>query len=86
VANARETTLSAIWTYAEVKDEVAAFDLNSYAVTEERHNTISWRDRGEIAVVKMLRYGLDSCHWRSLSFGWLGLVVCLLQAAGPFCI
>src|SRR5690349_9369754 len=55
---------------------MAAFDLDSYAVTEERHNAVSRLDRDEIAVQKMLRYGLNICHWSLLSFWWLGLVVC----------
>jgi len=77
MADARKPTLAAIRANAVFKDKVAAVDLDSYAVTEESYNSMSWcNDSAEIAVVGVLRYGLRSYHWSLLSFWWLGLVVC----------
>jgi hypothetical protein len=52
---------------------VAAINVHFDAATKERYDAVSRRDRYEIALLEVLRYGLRSCHWSSLSFGGQGL-------------
>jgi hypothetical protein len=63
MANARKPALAAILTDAVFKNKMAALDLDSYSITEESYDALSWCDDCmEIAVVGKLRYGLRSCH------------------------
>jgi len=55
---------------------MSAINVNFDPEAEERYNPLSRDDREEIAVLKMLGYGLRSCRWSLLSLWWLGLVVC----------
>jgi hypothetical protein len=46
------------------------------AVAEEGYDSALRPNGDEIAVLRILRYGLRSCHWSSSLLWWLGLAVC----------
>jgi len=85
MADARKAGIASIRANAIFKDKVTTFDLDPDAVTGESHDSLSRRDgRVEIAVVKVLRYGLRSCHWELILLWWLGLVVCFNRRQARF--
>src|SRR5262249_49925029 len=47
---------------------------------EESCDSAPRRNRGQIAVLVMLRYGLGSCHWSAISFA--GRAYRLVQTSG----
>jgi hypothetical protein len=87
MANARKPSISPIRANAIFQDEMAAFHLGSYPEAEQSYDSVSrCDDRVEIAVIKVLRYGLRSYHWSLLSFWWSGLVVCANRRQARFFI
>src|SRR5258707_10482291 len=55
---------------------MAMIDMHVDSIPEEGNDSMSWCDWCEIALLRMLRYGLFSCHWSLRLPWWLGLVVC----------
>jgi hypothetical protein len=56
MAHARKSSISPIGANAVFKDQMAAFDLGTYAVTEKSYHSLPRRDdRAEIAVIGVLR-------------------------------
>jgi hypothetical protein len=83
VVDTRETTMTPDRTNAVFEDQMPSIHLHSDTVSRERYDAAFGRDRCEIAVLKMLRYVLNSCHRRVTS---MVVRACRLlqQPTGPF--
>jgi hypothetical protein len=63
MANARESTLSAIHADAIVENQVPAINMRFDSVPEKRHYSMGRNNCCGIEVLRRLMYGLRSCHW-----------------------
>jgi hypothetical protein len=67
--NTWKPSLSTIGGNSVFDYEVATINANDHTVAIEGDDAVRRSDQIEIAVLKMLRYVLRSCHWSTFSFG-----------------